>query len=89
METSQEAPEEQIYKLTFRQVSILIRLPYGVVCVCSELLGIMAAHFPVSHSCPLQCLQHVAEHTANERCHNDARVAPNCSFALLNISANV
>lgn len=76
METSQEAPEEQIYKLTFRQVSILIRLPYGVVCVCSELLGIMAAHFPVSHSCPLRCLQHVAEHTANERCHNDACVAP-------------
>lgn len=56
VETSQEAPEEQIYKLTFRQVSILIRLPYGVVCVCSELLGIMAAHFPVSHSCPLRWL---------------------------------
>lgn len=34
VETSQEAPEEQIYGLTFRQVSILIRLPFGVVCVC-------------------------------------------------------
>lgn len=45
------------------------------LCVCSLLLGIMAAHFPVSQSCLPQCLQHVAEWTTYERCHNDACLA--------------